>query len=138
MEATAFGTKIIMASYEDWGMEVDDVFASGGLPQKSDLLMQIYADVLNRPITVSASDYASGVGAAILGAVAGDAHKDMDTTISKMKQPFLKTVEPIPENVEKYQELFKIYNKLHDEFGFKHLFHVMKDLKEIQEKQETV
>ncbi|WP_040979293.1 ribulokinase [Oceanobacillus jeddahense] len=138
MEATAFGTKIIMASYEDWGMEVDDVFASGGLPQKSDLLIQIYADVLNRPITVSASDYASGVGAAILGAVAGDAHEDMDTTISKMKQPFLKTVEPIPENVEKYEKLFKIYNKLHDEFGFKHSYHVMKELKEIQENQETV
>lgn len=135
MEATAFGTKLIMSSYQDWGMDVDEVFACGGLPQKSELLIQIYADILNKPIHVSASDYASGVGAAILGAVAGNTHESMDETISKMKQPFLRTVQPIPENVKKYEKLYDMYQTLHDQFGFKKLAFMMKDLKKLANKE---
>lgn len=117
MEATAFGTKMIMNSYEDSGLEVDTVFACGGLPQKNALLMQIYADILNKPVHVSATDYASGIGAAILGAVAGQAHPTIEKAVDQMKQPFLKTVEPIKENVETYKELFSIYKEIHDHYG---------------------
>lgn len=128
MEATAFGTKMIMKSYNEWGMQVDEIFACGGLPQKNSLLMQIYADVLNMPIHVSASDYAPAVGAAILGSVAGKAHKKVEDAVESMKQPFLETFYPIKNNVDTYKTLFAIYEQMHDYFGFKKVS-VMKELR---------
>lgn len=134
MEATAFGTKMIMKSYEDWGMQVDEVFACGGLPQKNTLLMQIYADILDKPIHVSDSDYAPAIGAAILGAVVGDGHKNLEEAVTHMKQPFLKTVYPITENVKTYETLFNIYEQMHNYFGFKKI-NIMKNLKKLSDQE---
>ena len=130
MEATAFGTKMIMSAYEQFGMTVDEVFACGGLPQKNALLMQIYADILNKPIHISASDYASGVGAAILGGVAGGAYDSIEAAAASMKQPLLGVIHPIPANVEKYQELFVIYQEMHNYFGIEKT-NIMKKLKDL-------
>lgn len=128
MEATAFGAKKIIETYENWGMQIDTIFAAGGLPQKNDLLMQIYADILNRPIKVSASDYASGVGAAILGSVAGGIYKTVEDAVNHMKQPILKTVYPKSENVVIYEKLYKLYKDVHDFYGVKQA-DIMKQLK---------
>lgn len=88
LEAYAFGAKVIIETYEKAGLAVEEVFACGGLPQKNDLLMQIYADVLNKKIQVSATDHASGIGAAILGAVASGFFRNLNEASNKMKQPF--------------------------------------------------
>ncbi|RST72775.1 ribulokinase [Siminovitchia acidinfaciens] len=130
MEATAFGTKMIMSAYEEAGMDVEEVFACGGLPQKSPLLMRIYADILNKPIYISATDYAPAVGAAILGAVAGKTYDSIEDAVAGMEQPFLKTVHPIPENVEIYKKLFAIYKDMHDYFG-KQNTHIMEELNKL-------
>lgn len=71
LEATAFGAKMIMQQYQGWQMEVDHVFACGGIPKKNGLLMEIYANILNKKITVIDSEYAPAIGAAILGAICG-------------------------------------------------------------------
>ncbi|MGO1301478.1 MAG: ribulokinase, partial [Staphylococcus equorum] len=81
MEATAFGTKMIMQQYEGWHMEVDHVFACGGIPKKNTLLMDIYANVLNKRVTVIDSEYAPAIGAAILGAICGGAHTDFSEAV---------------------------------------------------------
>ncbi len=130
LEATAFGTKMIMNAYAEAGMTIDEVFACGGLPQKNALLMQIYADVLNKPIHISASDYASGIGAAILGGVAGDCHPNIESAVQSMKQPLLKTIQPIPENVAIYEKLFGIYEEMHRYFGLEKPG-IMKKLKDL-------
>lgn len=132
MEATAFGTKMIAESYKDWGMQIEEIYACGGLPQKNALLMQIYADILNKPIHVSATDYAPAFGAAILGAVAGKGHETIEDGIKHMKQALLKTVYPIEKNVAIYQKLFEIYKELHDFYG-KTRPDFMQQLKEISE-----
>lgn len=88
LEASAFGAKVIIDTYENAGLNVQKIFACGGLPQKNDLLMQIYADVLNKKIQVSATDHASGIGAAILGAVASGSFRNLNEASDKMKQPF--------------------------------------------------
>src|SRR5690606_15410501 len=119
MEATAFGTKMVADSYKNWGMQIEEIYACGGLPQKNALLMQIYADILNKPIHVSATDYAPAFGAAILGAVAGKGHETIEDAVEHMKQALLKTVNPIEENVAIYRELFEIYKELHDFYGKK-------------------
>lgn len=117
MEATAFGTKMIMNLYEEHGMAVNEVFACGGLPKKNTLLMQIYADILDKPVIVSDSDYAPAIGAAILGAIASEEYKDIGEAIAHMKQPMLKKVYPMAKNTEKYKQLFYTYKELHDYFG---------------------
>lgn len=130
LEATAFGTLMIMDAYEQFGMTVDEVYACGGLPQKNTLLMQIYADILNKPIHISDSDYASGIGAAILGSVAGGGHATIEEAVESMKQPLLGVVNPIPTNVTTYKKLFKIYKTMHDYFGINNS-NVMKELKQL-------
>ncbi|MGM0805577.1 MAG: ribulokinase [Bacillota bacterium] len=128
LEATAFGSKIIIDNFESWGIAIDRVYACGGLPQKNELLMQIYADVLNREIHVSSTDHASGIGAAMLGAAAGGL--ELGEAVQSMKQPFLKTYYPKQKHVEKYEALFELYKEIHDEFGYKRP-HVMKRLKQL-------
>ncbi|WP_404340720.1 ribulokinase [Staphylococcus equorum] len=119
MEATAFGTKMIMQQYEGWHMEVDHVFACGGIPKKNTLLMDIYANVLNKRVTVIDSEYAPAIGAAILGAICGGAHTDFSEAVEAMKEPVLYTVEPQPDKVEIYKKLFNAYQSLHDLHGYK-------------------
>ncbi|MFP5163248.1 ribulokinase [Staphylococcus equorum] len=119
MEATAFGTKMIMQQYEGWHMEVDHVFACGGIPKKNTLLMDIYANVLNKQVTVIDSEYAPAIGAAILGAICGGAHTDFSEAVEAMKEPVLYTVEPQPDKVEIYKKLFNAYQSLHDLHGYK-------------------
>lgn len=83
--------------------------------------MQIYADVLNKEIIVSASDYTPAVGAAILGSVAAGkengGYDSVEEAVERMKQPILKTYKPILSHVEKYKKLFQIYQQLHNYFG---------------------
>ena len=70
IEATAFGTRVIVEAFESGGVPVDAVVACGGLPERNKLLMQIYADVLGREIAVGASSQAPALGAAMFAAVA--------------------------------------------------------------------
>lgn len=131
MESTAFGTKKIINRYEEYGMEIKNVIACGGLPKRSNLLMEIYANVLNKPIIISDSEYASGMGAAILGAVAGGAHNTIEEAVKNMKLPILKTIYPKNKDVESYKALFSLYQELHDYFGIdnKHIMHTLNKLK---------
>jgi len=48
IEATAYGTRIIIETFEQSGVAVKELVACGGLPERNKLLMQIYADVTGR------------------------------------------------------------------------------------------
>ena len=50
IEATAFGTRVIIETFEANGVPINEIVASGGLPERNKLLMQIYADVTGRPL----------------------------------------------------------------------------------------
>lgn len=119
MEATAFGTKMIVNQYESWGMYINSIFACGGIPKKSRLLMRIYTDVLNKPITVIDSEYSPAIGAAILGAVSANIYPTIEEAVKHMKEPSLYTIQPDNNNVKKYKKLFSIYKKIHDIHGYK-------------------
>ena len=67
MEATAFGVRWICDTLSEHGVPVRRFVAAGGLPAKSPLLMQIYADVLGEKITLAPTDQSVALGAAILG-----------------------------------------------------------------------
>ncbi|MCA1011430.1 ribulokinase [Halobacillus halophilus] len=137
LEATAFGTRKIVDAFHENGVNVDELYACGGLPQKNELLMQIYADVTNRTITIADSTQTPALGAALFGAVAaGRRAGGFDTVLeaaSVMGRVKEKKYNPNQENVEIYNQLYKEYERLHDYFG-RGENDVMKRLKEIQKR----
>ena len=62
IEATAFGALTIINRLEEYGVVVAEVVTTGGLAVKNAALMQIYADVLNRPMKISRSDQTCALG----------------------------------------------------------------------------
>ncbi|ATO35818.1 ribulokinase [Geobacillus sp. 47C-IIb] len=121
LEATAFGTRKIIDAFVENGVNVDELYACGGLPQKNKLLMQIYADVTNREIKIAASKQTPAVGAAMFAAVAAGKENGGYESIVEAAQNMGKvreeTFKPIPENVAIYEQLYQEYTKLHDYFG---------------------
>ncbi|AEI40058.1 ribulokinase [Paenibacillus mucilaginosus] len=136
LEATAFGTRKIIDTFHSSGVEVNELYACGGLPQRNRLLMQIYADVTNREIKIAASTQTPALGAAMFGAVAaGSAQGGYDSIVEaagKMARVREETFQPIPENVAVYEKLYEEYSRLHDYFG-RGGSDVMKRLKAIKE-----
>ena len=135
IEATAYGTRVIVDTFQQNGVPIRELVACGGLPEKNKLLMQIYADVTGREIKVSASKQTPALGSAMFGAVAaGKAAGGYDSiyaaaqTMAHLKA---ETFKPIPENQKIYEKLFAEYLRLHDYFG-RGENNVMKTLKKIK------
>lgn len=121
IEATAFGKNMIIETFENSGVPINELYACGGISWKNKMMMQIYADVTNKPIKISASDQTPALGAAMFGAVAAGKEKggydsifDAAKVMGKVKD---EVYMPIPENVEAYQKLYAEYKRLHDYFG---------------------
>ncbi|MBE0409043.1 MAG: ribulokinase [Anaerolineales bacterium] len=135
IEATAFGTRVIVEAFQDHGVPVDELVACGGLPDKNHLLMQIYADVSGREIKVSASDQAPALGSAMFGAVAAGSEVGGYDTIYAASQAMARlkehTFKPNPQNQPVYDRLYREYLRLHDTFG-RGENNVMKTLKNIR------
>jgi L-ribulokinase len=121
IEATAFGTRVIIETFEAHGVPVREIVACGGLAEKSPLIMQIYADVTGRPFKLSASEQTPALGSAMFGAVAAGAAAGGHATIEDASRAMarLKDVvyEPIPDNRAAYDVLYREYLRLHDYFG---------------------
>lgn len=141
IEATAFGARVIMERFEEYGLSVHRVINGGGISAKNHLAMQIYADVMNRPVGVSRSGQTCAFGAAIAGAVAAGksrgGHDTFDDAIARMVGEPARIFTPIGGHVAVYERLFKVYRQLHDAFGRKdstaHLGAVMKELLDIRD-----
>ncbi len=141
IEATAFGSRIIMERFEEFGIKVERVVNGGGIAAKNPLAMQIYADIMNRPVAISRSAQTCALGSAIAGAVAarkaGGGHDTFDDAIRSMAGAPERVFSPIPENARVYAKLFELYRKLHDAFGLRdssvQLGNVMKELLDIRD-----
>ncbi len=138
IEATAYGTRMIIESFEKAGVKVDSVVLSGGIPVKNSMLVQVYSDICKRSIRVSASTQASALGAAILGiAAAGEevtGYKNASDIARKIGKLHEKVYTPNPENAAVYDRLYMEYVTLHEYFG-KGANDVMKRLNRIREEQ---
>jgi L-ribulokinase len=121
IEATAFGTRMIVDAFEDAGVAVNEVVACGGLPERNRLLMQVYADVTGREFKVAASSQTPALGSAMFGAVAAGAaaggHDTIADATAAMAGVREASYRPDPANRGVYQELFDEYRRLHDTFG---------------------
>ena len=121
IEATAFGTRVIIEAFERAGVAVDEVVACGGLPERNHLLMQIYADVTGRRFRVGASKQAPALGSAMFGAVAAGAanggHASIADAAAAMAHLSDEVYVPDAAAGAVYDELFAEYLRLHDAFG---------------------
>jgi len=141
VEATAFGALAIIDRIEDNGVKINEVVNCGGLAVKNSLLMQIYADVTNRPMKISKSGQTPALGAAIFGAVSAGKESSGFESVDNAQAAMTgtdKSYNPIKDNHEIYKNLYRVYRQLHDGFGTKtwngNMFNVMKDLLEIRDK----
>jgi L-ribulokinase len=131
IEATAFGTQVIIETFEANGVPVSEIVACGGLAERNALLMQIYADVTGRTIRQAASSQSSAMGAAILAAVAAGVYNSVAVAAKQMTQPPKNIYQPIQAHHAIYGCLFEEYRRLHDYFGYGEN-PVMKNLRRIQ------
>ena len=135
IEATAFGTRVIVEAFDQNGVPVNELVACGGLPEKNKLLMQIYADVTGREIKITASKQTPALGSAMFGAVAAgravggyDSIFEATPRMARLKKESFK---PIPANQKVYDQLYAEYVRLYDYFG-RGENNVMKTLKKIK------
>jgi L-ribulokinase len=135
IEATAFGTRVIIDAFGSNGVAVDQIVACGGLPDRNRLLMQIYADVTGREFKVAASSQTPALGSAMFGAVAaGAAEGGYDSIVEAAKHMARlrdESYRPNPAHRAVYDELYEEYRALHDHFG-RGANDVMKNLKSIR------
>jgi len=137
IEATAFGALTIINRFEEYGVRVERVVNCGGIAEKNPVAMQIYADVIGRPMQISRSSQTCALGAAIAGAVAAGLYPDVPSAqraMTGLKDTFYS---PDPSAHAIYQRLYALYRDLHDAFGTRtgngNLGHVMKTLLEIRD-----
>jgi L-ribulokinase len=121
IEATAFGTRTIIESFEAAGVPIRDIVACGGLPDRNRLLMQIYADVTGREISIAASAQTPALGSAMWAAVVAgsinggyDSIADASSAMAHLRD---ERYSPDPAAAAVYDELYAEYRLLHDYFG---------------------
>jgi L-ribulokinase len=112
VEATAFGAKAIVDRFENEGIRIKGVIAIGGIPKKSPFVMQISADVLNRPIKVAAAEQAVALGSAMAAATVAGLYPSMADAQKAMGSGFEQTYQPFPANAATYESLYKRYCQL--------------------------
>ena len=137
VEATAFGALRIIERLEEYGVQVREVVNCGGIAEKNAFVMQIYADVCNRPMKIAKSPQACALGAAIFGAVAGGAFATTEEAQARLGGVKTSEYRPDPGAAAVYARIYALYRRLHDAFGVAGqsggLHDVMKELISIRE-----
>jgi L-ribulokinase len=121
IEATAFGARAIVERMREYGVAIDRVVCCGGIAEKNDVFMQIYADVLGQPMLIAGSPQAPALGAAISAAVtagaSGGGYDSWSEAQRHMTSVKDKRFQPNPAAHAVYNGLYALYRELHDTFG---------------------
>ncbi len=116
IEATAFGTRVIVEAFARAGVPVTELVIAGGL-LRNPLIMQIYADVTRRPLSLIGSAQGPALGSAIHAAVAAGAYRDVPAAAAAMGRRKEAAYRPDPASADVYDQLYAEYLRLHDYFG---------------------
>ncbi|OAH14308.1 ribulokinase [Streptomyces jeddahensis] len=116
LEATAFGTRTIIDAFEAAAVPVQELIIAGGLTRNA-LLMQIYADVTRRPLSLIGSTQGPALGAAMHAAVAAGAYPGIRAAAHAMGKVQRRAYLPDAERAAAYERLYAEYRVLHDYFG---------------------
>ncbi|GHT98820.1 ribulokinase [Spirochaetia bacterium] len=112
VEATAFGARAIVERFIAEGVNIDGIVGIGGVARKSPLVMQIVADVLNKPIDVLGNDQCVALGAAMFAAVVAGLYPDIPAAQKALGAPVEKTYVPNPQRAKIYDGLYERYKAL--------------------------
>jgi L-ribulokinase len=115
IEGTAFHTRIILERMAEHGVRIDRVINAGGIPQKSEVLNQVYANVLNKPVLVPAG-IPTSLGSGIFALLAAGAYKTIEEAQAAVCLP-LRTVEPDPKAAAVYERLYRYYRDVYFALG---------------------
>jgi L-ribulokinase len=116
IEATAFGTRTIIEAFEAAGLPVREFVVAGGL-MKNAVIMQIYADVIRRPLHLIGSDQGPALGSAMHAAVAAGVYPDIHAASAAMGKLIRDVYQPDHARADAYDALYAHYAALHDHFG---------------------
>jgi|HubBroStandDraft_1064217.scaffolds.fasta_scaffold37355_2 L-ribulokinase len=115
IEGTAFHTRIILERMAEHGVRIDRVINAGGVPQKSEVLNQVYANVLQKPVLVPAG-IPTSLGSGIFALLAAGAYKTIEDAQAAVCLP-LRTVEPDPRAAAAYEKLYRHYRDVYFAMG---------------------
>jgi L-ribulokinase len=115
IEGTAFHTRVILDRMAESGVHVKRVINGGGIPQKNDVLNQVYANVLALPVLVPNRSVVS-LGSAIFAFLAAGTFKTVEEAQRKIC-PSHKVYDPVPSESRVYGEIYPLYRKLYFAFG---------------------
>lgn len=132
IEATAYGTRMIVDTFEAAGIPVRSLVASGGIAAKDPMMMQIYADVTGRELRLAGSTQTPALGSAIFAALAAGLYGTLEDAAAGMGNLSDTVYTPDPSAVKVYDALYREYRTLHDYFG-RGENQVMKRLKKLRE-----
>jgi L-ribulokinase len=116
LESTAFGSRKIIEAFTDSGVAVDELVIAGGLT-KNAFLMQTYADVTGRPLSIIGSEQGPALGSAIHAAVAAGEYDDVPAASEAMGRVTRNVYVPDDDRRQAYDALYQEYARLHDYFG---------------------
>ncbi|HEX8926585.1 MAG TPA: ribulokinase, partial [Terriglobales bacterium] len=115
IEGTAFHTRIILERMAEHGVRVDRVINAGGIPQKNEVLNQVYANVLNKPVLVPAG-VPTSLGSGIMALLAAGIYKTVEEAQAAVCLPF-RTVEPEKRATATYDKLYALYKDVYFALG---------------------
>jgi len=111
MEGVSFGLRDSLELIKERGVEIEEVRLIGG-GAKSELWQQITADIFGETISILNVEQGPAFGAAIIAGVGAGVFSDFESIVEELVD-VVKTVDPIEENVEKYNKNYKIYQNLY-------------------------
>lgn len=115
IEGTAFHTRIIIERMAEYGVPVNRIINGGGIPQKNDVLNQVYANVMGKPILVPEQEVTS-LGAGIFAHLAAGNFESVEAAQAALC-PSFRIIEPEPAEQAVYEKLYDVYKKLYFGFG---------------------
>jgi len=115
IEGTAFHTRLILERMAEHGVRIDRVINAGGIPQKSEVLNRVYANVLNKPVLVPAG-VPTSLGSGIFALLAAGAYKTIEEAQAAVCLP-LRTVEPDAQAAAVYEQLYLLYRDVYFALG---------------------
>jgi xylulokinase len=114
MEGVVFAFKDCLEVFEELGIKIEQVIASGG-GAKSKVWRQIQADVFNKEVFSTQSVEQAAMGAAISAGVGVGIYKGTEEGCKKVVKLKEEKIKPIPENVDIYHKQFEIYKSLYQD-----------------------
>jgi L-ribulokinase len=115
IEGTAFHTRVILDRMAEHGVTIKRVINAGGIPQKNNVLNQVYANILQRPVLVPSSNVV-GLGSAIFAFLAAGIFPTVEAAQEAIC-PAHKVFQPLSSEQQVYDDLYPLYRKLYFAFG---------------------